>query len=396
MFRQDLFFKNLPTSGIKELSTNLGFMSSLNKNDRLLANNSNVCFIWTGTGRIKKLEKEYPNKIKNKLKKKTIEIYLYEPMCLLVDGKYNCLFYSEFNSKIVYDNIASAELESIQIFKEKNNLTNIKVFTADYNLEYLKKLYPDLQLFCLDLFLRHATNRIPKSSLPNKVLKRFWCGNWRYTVHRHLIMAYLIHTEGNYSWNVQCDFENLKQNYWFNLKKYQSQDIERFNLIKDGTNLLNLKTSRIDTNINAVSVENPHNVYVPGDRSPSFSKKFLDSYKECFCAVVNETRYAQPFANFSEKTTIAIASKLPLIMVAPPKTLEYLRTFGFKTFDRWWDESYDLEEDHEKRLIKIFNVIDFIKNKSLTELDQIYKEMSEILEHNASLLKSIPYNFNAL
>jgi hypothetical protein len=85
-----------------------------------------------------------------------------------------------------------------------------------------------------------------------------------------------------------------------------------------------------------------------------------------------------------------------MILVAPPRTLEYLKTFGFKTFDRWWDESYDQEEDHEKRLMKIFDVIDFINSKSLEELKTIYEEMRGILEHNDSIVRTIPYNKDAL
>jgi uncharacterized protein YqgQ len=87
---------------------------------------------------------------------------------------------------------------------------------------------------------------------------------------------------------------------------------------------------------------------------------------------------------------------MPVIVVAPPRTLEYLKTFGFQTFDKWWDESYDLEEDHEQRLLKIFDVIDYINEKSLQELEIIYNEMAEILEHNISVVKSIPYNTTAL
>jgi hypothetical protein len=361
-----------------------------------LGKNNNICFIWTGTGRIPKLEKEFSNKIKNKIKKKTIEIYLYEPICLLVNGKYNCSFYSEFNSKNTYSDVVSPELESIRIFKKKNNLTKVKIYTSDYNLEYLKSLYPDLELYCLDSFIRHITIDRHGSQLPNKILKKFWCGNWRYTVHRHLVMSYLVHLDGNYSWNLQCNFEDLKENLWFDLENYRNKDSARFDLIKNGTDMLNLSVLRIDTKIDPVVVDNTCEVYIPGHSSPIRSNNFLDSYKECFCAVVNETRFAQPFGYFSEKTTTAIESKLPIIIVAPPRTLEYLKTFGFKTFDRWWDESYDIEEDHEERLIKIFNLIDFINNKSLEELEKIYIEMFDILEHNAKIVKTIPYNLDAL
>jgi hypothetical protein len=395
MYRHDLYFKNLPLTH-KRVSTNLGFMQSLNAQGRILSDNNNICLIWTGTGRIKKLEKNFHEKVKNKLRKQTIEIYLYEPICLKIDNEYNCSFYSEFKYGAKYNSIVSEELESIRIFKKKNNLKNVKVYTSDYNLELLQRLYPDLELYCLDLFLRDVTIHNNSSILPNKILKRFWCGNWRYTAHRHIVMSYLVHLDGNYSWNLKCSFDDLRKNVWFDFKKYYKEDYERFLLIRKGVDVLNSVVLRIDTNIDPVNVDDSSLVYIPGHNSPDKSKNFLNSYKECFCAVINETRFAQPFGYFSEKTTVAMEAKLPVIVVAPPKTLEYLKTFGFKTFSRWWDESYDLEEDHEKRLIKIFDLIDFINRKSIEELEIMYKEMEEILEHNASIVKTIPYNRVAL
>jgi hypothetical protein len=394
-YKQDLFYKNLPCPH-KKIGNNLGFLYNLNFSKKYLSDNNNVCFIWTGTGRIKKLEREFENKIKNKFKKKTIEVYLYEPICLLINGEYNCSFYSEFNSNVTYTDVASLELESIRIFKKINNFINVKVYTSDYNLKYLKDLYPDLELYCLDLFLRHKTISEKFSSKTNNIIKKFWCGNWRYTTHRHLVMSYLVHLDGNYSWNFQCSFEDLKKNIWFDIENLQKINLNRFLKIKKGVEILNQRVIRIDTEINQVRVENYSNVYIPGHSSPPSSETFLNSYKECFCAIVNETRFAQPFGYFSEKTTTAIQSRLPVIIVAPPRTLEYLKTFGFKTFDQWWDESYDLEEDHEKRLMKIFDVIDFINSKSLEELKIIYQEMKEILEHNINVIKTIPYNKDAL
>jgi len=395
-YRQDLFYKNLPSSH-KRIGTNLGFLSVLNSSKKhLLGDNDNICFIWTGTGRIKKLEKEFENKTKNKFKRKTIEVYLYEPICLLIDGEYNCSFYSEFNSSIIYTDVVSPELESVRIFKNMNDLTDVKVYTSDYNLKFLKDLYPDLELYCLDSFIRHITISKKFSSQSNNIIKRFWCGNWRYTAHRHLVISYLIHLDGNYSWNLKCSFEDLKKNAWFDFDNLQKINPDRLLKIKKGVEILNQNVISIDTKISQVTVKHYSDVYIPGHNSPPSSETFLNSYKECFCAVINETRFAQPFGYFSEKTTTAMQSRLPVIVVAPPRTLEYLKTFGFKTFDRWWDESYDLEEDHEKRLMKIFDVIDFINNKSLEELKIIYQEMEETLEHNINVIKTIPYNKDAL
>ena len=83
---------------------------------------------------------------------------------------------------------------------------------------------------------------------------------------------------------------------------------------------------------------------------------------------------------------------MPFLLAAPPYSLEYLKTFGFQTFDKWWDESYDQEEDHYARLIKIFDIIDYINSKSLEELNAIYQDMKTVIKHNREILDTILFN----
>ena len=75
----------------------------------------------------------------------------------------------------------------------------------------------------------------------------------------------------------------------------------------------------------------------------------------------------------------------PFILVAPPHTLKYLKEDGFQTFSDFWDESYDEEEDHLERIFKILEVIDYINSKPIEDLQKIYDQMHEILEHNNKL-----------
>ena len=83
--------------------------------------------------------------------------------------------------------------------------------------------------------------------------------------------------------------------------------------------------------------------------------------------------------------------KKPFVLAAPPYTLKYLKEQGFKTFSDFWDESYDDIEDHQERMFKIIDVIDFINSKSIDELRQIYLQMIPILEHNEKLVEETIY-----
>lgn len=391
-FSVDVFFSNIPVSG-KRYSHKLGFLKNLKKKSFLFKNLNNPFFIYTGNRRIKKLEGlRLRPKVLSKIKKKTIYIFLYEPLCFRINDDYNCSFYSEFSLDIDhYNNVTSEELESIRIFIKKNNIVDAKIFTVDYNIKKLSKFYPDLDLNYFDIFIYHRILTIESSTLKNSIKKKFWCGNWRYTLHRHLIMCFLIRYEGNYSWNFSADYQSIKENNWFDFENFKLIDNKKFNFLTDGLEKLKNKSVNIDIEDLPVIVDSCNNVYYPSRTHFTENRlKFLDSYKECFCAVVNETRFAQPFGNFSEKTLDAIMSRLPFVLVAPPKTLESLKNLGIKTFDKWWDESYDCEEDHTVRLSKIFDVIESIGQKSLSDLNTIYSEMSEILDQNIEVIKKIP------
>jgi hypothetical protein len=390
-FVQDLLFLNLPDSN-KTVQDKLKFLGSLKKKSPIFKQINAPCFIYTGNGRIEKLERlKFRPKTRNKIKNKPIYIFLYEPICIEIYGKLNCGFYSDFKYPIEhYHHVSVQELDSIRIFIANNQLRDVMIFTTECNVERLKPLYPDLNIRCWDVFIHHiCVEGRAESKLPNRILKPFWCGNWRYTLHRHIVMSYLTKYEGNYSWNYHVNFKVIKKNYWFDFKYVKTHYDQKYQEIRKGIENLNkhsleLVPSEFKTQVKISFLA--ATCYPAKHNSNKSKESVLDSYKDCFCAVINETRFAQPFGGFSEKTLDPIISRLPFVLVAPPKTLKHLKTFGFKTFDRWWDESYDDEEDHMLRLLKILDVIDSIGQKSLSELSKIYSEMVDILEHNRSIV----------
>jgi hypothetical protein len=114
-----------------------------------------------------------------------------------------------------------------------------------------------------------------------------------------------------------------------------------------------------------------------------------EAYLKCFCAVITESYFAMPTGIVSEKILNAVKLGRPFVLVAPPKTLEYMHKLGFQTFGRYWDESYDTESDHEQRMIKILAVLDYINSMSMGELKAWYANMKDILEHNAEVVRQL-------
>ena len=72
-------------------------------------------------------------------------------------------------------------------------------------------------------------------------------------------------------------------------------------------------------------------------------------------------------------------SRRPFILVGAPGNLAYLKRYGFRTFDRWIDESYDEETNHEIRIRMIADQLEYLCTQDVT---QMYNEMQEVLEYN--------------
>jgi hypothetical protein len=98
--------------------------------------------------------------------------------------------------------------------------------------------------------------------------------------------------------------------------------------------------------------------------------------------VVTETVYFDNKLHLTEKVFKPIVCRRPFFLVAAPGNLAYLKSYGFRTFDQWIDESYDEETDHYVRIEKITAEIARLCAMSPATLKQIHKEMQEVLEYN--------------
>ena len=394
--------------------------------DSFLKNYNVPYLIITACGSWPHLDKiMYSEDIKNYLNTVGLEIYLYETIFIdISDSKrpfvnslkfdssreelFNIIKPSVVGFESTYDNISKMycfEFENLKKFIIKNNLKKVTVYTGDYNIEkHFKNSYPEMTLATQDIFLtslfRHSDSRFTSyeynsySTPPSSetILYKFWCGNRRYDGYRQLVAAYLLNMSALCSYQTKIEdspfvvFDDRKdksipiwgklENYlWFDLDKWKTDCPEIYSKIRHQLNIMPNSLS-IDTNIESeVALES---LPVP-----------VSSYQQCFCSVITEARFAYPMGQFSEKTLNAIKSFRPFILVAPPRTLEYMQSYGIQTFDEFWDESYDQEENHESRLIKIFRIIDYINSFSIDELKELYIKMLPILEHNYRIIQNI-------
>lgn len=117
----------------------------------------------------------------------------------------------------------------------------------------------------------------------------------------------------------------------------------------------------------------------------------LSAVPECmesFVYVVTETCFWETKCHLTEKIFKPIILKQPFMLLGCAYNLEYLKSYGFKTFDRWFDESYDKITDPVKRIQAVAEVLKSICSRSNEELTEMLHEMEEVLEYNYQLFNS--------
>ncbi len=107
----------------------------------------------------------------------------------------------------------------------------------------------------------------------------------------------------------------------------------------------------------------------------------FDESADSLLYLVTETVATGRRWHLTEKTFKPIALGMPFVIVGTQGSLEYLRSYGFQTFEGIWDESYDQAKD-SNRLARIASLL-----RSLNELgpqgrQDLYQQCIPVIEHN--------------
>ena len=123
---------------------------------------------------------------------------------------------------------------------------------------------------------------------------------------------------------------------------------------------------------------------VPGNDFSSTASAYYEylDFINTEISVVLETVFDDSRIHLTEKTFRPIACGHPFILAAGPGSLEYIRSYGFKTFSPWIDESYDQETNSLHRLEKIIESMKKIQNLQGQALEDFSFEVKQIAEFN--------------
>jgi hypothetical protein len=122
-----------------------------------------------------------------------------------------------------------------------------------------------------------------------------------------------------------------------------------------------------------------------GEHTQQMTSCWLSNFEEVADSLIyvpTETVYFGKRTHITEKTFKAIALEMPFVLVAPAHSLEYMRSYGFKTFGNVFDEGYDNEVDDIVRIEKVTKLLKELDNLSVKERQQIHQACLPAVEHN--------------
>jgi hypothetical protein len=124
---------------------------------------------------------------------------------------------------------------------------------------------------------------------------------------------------------------------------------------------------------------------MPGEQDHPMHSAQLSLFAEAadsLLYVVTETVAAGQRLHLTEKTFKPICLQMPFVLVGTCGSLEYLRSYGFKTFDTVWDERYDLIQDDQTRILAVAELLRDLDALTRVEKQGLFEQCRDIVEHN--------------
>jgi len=108
----------------------------------------------------------------------------------------------------------------------------------------------------------------------------------------------------------------------------------------------------------------------------------FDQAADSLLYLVTETVADGRRHHLTEKTFKPIAMGMPFVLVATAGSLEYLRSYGFKTFEHVWDEGYDNISDPHERIRAVAKLLKDLHSLSHAERVSLFHHAIPVIEHN--------------
>ncbi len=308
----------------------------------------------------------------------------------------NSYFISLFNQNYtlcfvdIYDFSNLSYIDELESIRRYFRLGNVKLYTSISNLKELSYVPEWLNIIPSNSFFWHMNYRfgwdilITKKREPNyyKVKKNIGFWNRKPKLGRLFLIGKINFKESIYDYKIN-DFPN-KESVESLLKYFQGpQDyLHTINLGKSKLGSGTIKESKLPSASNQQ------------DESLQFYSN-TGLYQSIFVNLISETlsdyglssnRILSKGIFTTEKVAKPMIRFRPFLVHANPNYYSKLKSMGFQTFDKYWDESFDSELNFEKRTQKFLNTLSFIENIKPSDINKILIDMDPILKNNYNVL----------
>ena len=236
----------------------------------------------------------------------------------------------------------------------------------------------------VDLF--EKDNNVPVYYWNHAILARDW---FRYAEHDPLLKlktqspkTFLIY---NRAWSGTREYRLKFSENLINTGLYQNC-ITSFSSFDDNVHYQDYNFKNKNFKLNRFDLEKflSKNIY---NSNASADYNNLD-YQDSMIEVVLETLFDDTRNYLTEKTLRPIACKQPFILASTPNSLQYLRNYGFKTFNGFIDETYDTIVDPQKRLDAITQEMQRIAAMPQAQKNKLVQDIQPLVAYNQRLFFS--------
>jgi hypothetical protein len=152
------------------------------------------------------------------------------------------------------------------------------------------------------------------------------------------------------------------------------------------------KNNKFKTSTSELENIMPINLHSPASSADYNSVDYQNSQIE----IVLETIFDDSRIHLTEKTLRPIACGQPFIVASAPGSLQYLRDYGFKTFDGLINEVYDTICNPVDRLESIITEMQRISALPTQQKNHLVKKLQEIADYNQQLFFSEKFHTQLL
>ena len=196
-----------------------------------------------------------------------------------------------------------------------------------------------------------------------------WCWFWMYKKHLNNKFKFTHDHFGSY-WYKKHDFLYLN-------KQPRKHRVRLYNkLLKE-----NVLSNSIYTNWPTRKL--PPEYELPWAQDyPQYGMDqeiYEQPYIDTVCSIVSETNDNDTDVFMTEKIWKPIIAQQVFVVHGNHLYLQKLREIGFKTFGSYFDESYDLEHNRDKKIDKIVSLCKDLKTKNWQD---IYRQTISLRQHN--------------